>query len=150
MALHTGSENFVRPSVGAWVSYGLGTEATDLPAFVTIDPISDLGGASNYGSAFLPATFQGTRLSAGGGGVPNLTNSHLTSRDQRTQLDFIQKLNRGLIDKHDVGNPELEGIIESYELAFKMQASVPKVFDTDDEPQHVLDLYGIGGSETDR
>jgi Protein of unknown function (DUF1501) len=150
VALHTGSENFVRPSVGAWVSYGLGTEATDLPAFVTIDPISDLGGASNYGSAFLPATFQGTRLSAGGGGVPNLTNSNLTSRDQRTQLDFIQKLNRGLIDKHDVGNPELEGIIESYELAFKMQASVPKVFDTDGEPQHILDLYGIGGGETDR
>ena len=61
VALHTGNENFVRPSVGAWVTYGLGSEAEDLPGFVTIDPISDKGGAANYGSSFLPATFQGTR-----------------------------------------------------------------------------------------
>ena len=145
IALHTGTENFVRPSVGAWVAYGLGTEAKDLPAFVTIDPIGDQGGASNYGSAFLPATFQGTRLSSSGGGLPNLCSQHLTARDQRTQLDFVQKLNRGLLDKHDAGNPEIEGIIQSYELAFQMQSSVPWVFDTDGEPQSVLDMYGIGG-----
>ena len=150
VALHTGNENFVRPSVGAWVSYGLGTEAKDLPAFVTIDPIGDLGGAMNYGSAFLPATFQGTRLSGGGGGVPNLNNQNLTEGDQRKQLDFIQKLNRKLIDQHDPANPELEGVIQSYEMAFQMQRSVPEVFNTDGEPQHVLDLYGIGDGETDR
>ena len=150
VALHTGSENFVRPSVGAWVAYGLGTEASDLPAFVTIDPIGDLGGAMNYGSAFLPATFQGTRLSSGGGGVANLSNQHLTTRDQRTQLDFVQKLNRRLIDKSQPGNPELEGIIQSYELAFQMQTSVPEVFDTEDEPQNILDLYGIGEGDTER
>jgi len=150
IALHTGTENFVRPSVGAWVAYGLGSEAKDLPAFVTIDPIGDQGGASNYGSAFLPATFQGTRLSSSGGGLPNLCSQHLTARDQRTQLDFVQKLNRGLLDKHDAGNPEIEGIIQSYELAFQMQSSVPWVFDTDGEPQSVLDMYGIGGGETDR
>ena len=150
VALHTGNENFVRPSVGAWVAYGLGTEATDLPAFVTIDPISDLGGAMNYGSAFLPATFQGARLSAGGGGVPNLANETLSAQDQRAQLDFTQKLNRRLIDKHDPGNPELEGLIQSYELAFQMQSSVPKVFDTEGEPKEVLEMYGINDSATAR
>ena len=147
--MHTGSERFVRPSVGSWVSYGLGCEAMDLPAFVTLDPISDLGGAMNYGSAFLPATYQGTRLSAGGG-VPNLENARLSAADQRRQLDLIQKRNRRLLDHHDPGNPEIEGIIQSYELAFQMQTSVPKVFDIEDEPDHVLDLYGIGGGETDR
>jgi hypothetical protein len=150
VALHTGSENFVRPSVGAWVAYGLGTEAKDLPAFVTIDPIGDLGGAMNYGSAFLPATYQGTRLSSGGGGVANLSNQHLTAKDQRTQLDFTQKLNRRLIEKGQTGNPELEGIIQSYELAFQMQTSVPEVFDTEGEPESILDLYGINESETER
>ena len=150
VALHTGSETFVRPSVGAWVTYGLGTEADDLPGFVTIDPVSDLGGAGNYGSAFLPATFQGTRLSSGGGGVPNLYSNHLSSGDQRKQVDFIQRLNRRVMDRLDPGNPEMEGIIQSYELAYKMQTSVPKVFDIEGEPQHVLDLYGIGQGETDR
>jgi hypothetical protein len=150
VTLHTGSENFVRPSVGAWVAYGLGTEAKDLPAFVTIDPIGDLGGAMNYGSAFLPATYQGTRLSSGGGGVANLSNQHLTAKDQRTQLDFTQKLNRRLIEKGQTGNPELEGIIQSYELAFQMQTSVPEVFDTEGEPESILDLYGINESETER
>ncbi|MDB6120308.1 MAG: Sulfatase [Verrucomicrobiaceae bacterium] len=150
VALHTGNENFVRPSLGAWVSYGLGTEASDLPAFITIDPIGDQGGAMNYGSAFLPATFQGTRLSGGGGGVPNLHNQHLTTGDQRAQIDFMQKLNHRLIDKHDPGNPEMEGLIQSYELAFQMQSSVPKVFDTDGEPPHVLDMYGINDGETAR
>ena len=147
--MHTGSERFVRPSVGAWVSYGLGCEAQDLPAFATIDPISDLGGAMNYGSAFLPATFQGTRLSSGGG-VPNLENARLTAAGQRRQLDLIQRRNRRLLEEHDRGNPEIEGIIQSYELAFQMQSSVPKVFDIEDEPDHVLELYGIGGGETDR
>ncbi len=150
VAMHTGNETFVRPSVGAWVTYGLGCEADDLPGFITIDPISDLGGAGNYGSAFLPATFQGTRLSSSGGGVPNLYGDRLSAGDQRKQLDFIQSANRRLIDQRDAGNPELEGVIQSYELAFKMQTSVPKVFDLDDEPQHVRDLYGIGEGETDR
>lgn len=150
VALHTGNENFVRPSMGAWVAYGLGAEAKDLPAFVTIDPIGDQGGAMNYGSAFLPATYQGTRLSGGGGGVPNLYNEHLTARDQRAQVDFIQKLNRRLVDSHDPENPELAGVIQSYELAFQMQSSVPEVFDIDGEPQHILDLYGINDAETER
>ncbi|MCE9607276.1 MAG: DUF1501 domain-containing protein [Planctomycetia bacterium] len=142
VALHTGSENFVRPSVGAWVTYGLGTVAQDLPGFVTINPINDLGGAANYGSAFLPATFQGTRLGGGRGTVPNIANRRLSDADQRTQLDFVQATNRKLLDQMP-GNPELEGLIESYELAYKMQTSVPETLNLDDEPAAMRTLYGL-------
>jgi hypothetical protein len=140
--LHTGSENFVRPSMGAWIVYGLGTLADDLPGFVTINPISDLGGAMNYGSAFLPATFQGTRLGAGQGSVPDLDNRHLAGGDQRRQLDFVERANRRLLQQ-DPGNPELEGLIESYELAYKMQTSVPDTLDLAREPEHIRELYGL-------
>lgn len=149
VALHTGSENFVRPSMGSWITYGLGTEADDLPGFVTIDPISHNGGAQNYGSAFLPATFQATRLGTGAQGVANLDNRHLAGGDQRRQLDFVDRLNRRLLD--DVpAHPEIEGLIESYELAYKMQTSVPETLSLDDETQATHDLYGVGDSTTDR
>jgi hypothetical protein len=147
VAIHTGSENFVRPSVGAWVTYGLGTVAQDLPGFVTIDPINDLGGAANYGSAFLPATFQGTRLGGGRGSVPNIANRRLSDADQRTQLDFVQAANKKLLAQMP-GNPELEGLIESYELAYKMQTSVPATLDLDDEPAAVRELYGLDDAAT--
>ena len=73
---HTGSINFVRPSIGAWVVYGLGTENENLPGFVTINPPQNLGGAQNYGSSFLPASYQGTNVAAGPNGVANLKNGH--------------------------------------------------------------------------
>ena len=148
VALHTGSENFVRPSLGAWVTYGLGTEGADLPGYVTLDPISDLGGAGNYGSAFLPATFQGTRLSTGGG-IPNL-QPRVGTPEQRRQIDFIQRMNRRTLAQRDPANPELAGAIESLELAFKMQASVPGVLDLGDEPAHIRALYGADDAETAR
>lgn len=148
VALHIGSEMFVRPSVGAWVVYGLGSEAEDLPGFVTIDPIQDQGGAMNYGSAFLPATFQGTRLGTGSSGVPNLSGS-LSESAQRKQLDFIQKTNRRLLEKQP-SHPEIEGIIQSYEMAAKMQTSVPAVLDLDGEPDHIRALYGLDDSTTER
>ena len=128
VALHTGNEDFVRPSFGSWVTYELGSEAADLPGFLTIDPVGDKGGAANYGSAFLPATFQGTRLSSAARGVPNIRNRNLVGGDQRRQLDFVQRANRRLLD-HDPGNAELEGLIESAELAFRMQSSVPETLD---------------------
>ncbi len=140
--LHTGNEMFVRPSMGSWVVYGLGSEAEDLPGFITIDPIANLGGAGNYGSAFLPATFQGTRIGGGSGSVPNLANGRLTRDDQRSQLDFINRSNRRLLERLP-GNPEIEGVIQSYEMAFKMQTSVPETFDLGDEPESIFDLYGI-------
>ena len=149
VALHIGSETFVRPSMGAWIVYGLGTEAEDLPGFVTINPAADSGGAMNYGSAFLPATFQGTRLSSNGGGVPDLYNDRLSDAQQRKQIEFIQKANQRLLSG-DPGNPEIEGIIQSYELAYKMQSSVPEVLDLDKEPQHIRDMYGLDDGETNR
>ncbi len=147
VALHTGSENFVRPSLGAWVTYGLGTMAEDLPGFITVDPLNDLGGAMNYGSAFLPATYQGTRLGAGQGTVPNLSNQRLSADEQRRQLDFVQQANRRLLGQMP-GNPELEGLIESYELAFKMQTSVPATLDLSQEPDSISQLYGLDDAET--
>ncbi len=149
VALHIGNETFVRPSMGAWVVYGLGTEAEDLPGFVTINPAADNGGAMNYGSAFLPASFQGTRLSTGGGGVPDLSSGRLSDAQQRKQIEFIQKANRKMLEG-DPGNPELEGIIQSYELAYKMQSSVPAVQELEKEPQHIRDLYGLDNADTER
>lgn len=140
--LHTGNEMFVRPSMGSWTVYGLGSEAEDLPGFITVNPISNLGGAGNYGSAFLPASFQGTRVSGGAGSVPNLSNERLTDSDQRNQLDFINRSNRQLMERFP-GNPEFEGVVQSYEMAFKMQTSIPDTFNLDAEPDSVFDLYGI-------
>ncbi len=149
VALHIGSETFVRPSMGAWIVYGLGTEAEDLPGFVTINPAADNGGAMNYGSAFLPASYQGTRLSSSDGGVPDLSNGRLSDAQQRKQIEFIQKANRRLL-AGDPGNPELEGILQSYELAYRMQTSVPDVLDLDQEPAHIRALYGLDHGDTER
>ncbi|QDV17160.1 hypothetical protein Pan153_17950 [Gimesia panareensis] len=149
VALHTGNENFVRPSVGAWVTYGLGSEADSLPGFVTIDPIVDKGGAANYGSAFLPATFQGTRLGSASRGLPNIRNRSLSGDDQRKQLDFVQRANRRLL-KQDASNPEIEGLIESAELAFRMQSSVPETLDLSRETQETQRLYGLDDPRTAR
>ena len=142
VTLHTGTENFVRPSLGAWIVYGLGSMAEDLPGFVTINPLGDQGGAQNYGSAFLPAVYQGTRLGTGARGVPNVANSYLAAADQRKQLDFIEQSNRRLLAE-DPTDPALAGLIESYELAYKMQTSVPDTLNLDDEPESIRELYGI-------
>ncbi len=149
VAVHTGSENFVRPSMGAWIVYGLGSLAEDLPGFVTIDPLHDQGGAMNYGSAFLPATFQGTPLGGGQRGVPNLDNQYLKLSEQRRQLDFVQGLNRRLAAKHP-GESEIDGVIQAYELAYKMQTSVPGVLDLEGESAATMDLYGLNDNETER
>ena len=140
--LHTGAANaaLTRPSMGAWLMYGLGTENRDLPGFITINPPPNFGGAVNYGTAFLPAHFQGTKLSDTGY-LPNLKPQTATGL-QRLQLDFIQEKNRELA-KTPGAPDELEGIIESYELAFKMQGKVPELLDISREPQHVRDAYGV-------
>jgi len=95
--LHTGSANLVRPSMGSWVVYGLGTENENLPGFVTINPVGNQGGSQNYGSAFLPATYQGTRMNAGKAPLENIRNAVLKEDEQRRQLDLIQSLNRGAL-----------------------------------------------------
>ncbi len=146
--LHTGSINFVRQSLGAWVVYGLGTESQDLPGFVTINAPSNLGGAQNFGSSFLPATFQGTQIASGDVPIANIRHPRATVRQQRRQLDLIQAMNRDLLARQQV-NPELEGVIESYELAFRMQTSVPELVDIRDEPEAVAERYGIGNKTSD-
>ena len=150
--LHTGSFQFVRPSMGAWVLYGLGTENDELPGFITINPSGRVGGAQNYGSAFLPAPFQGTPIGAEGktvgeGSIPNI-EARVPAGLQRKQLDYLQSLNRDRLAADGV-NTELEGLIESYELAFRMQGAVPKVLDLKDESQATLDAYGVGNKATD-
>lgn len=145
--LHTGSANaaLTRPSMGAWLLYGLGSENQDLPGYITINPPPEFGGAVNYGSAFLPAYYQGTRIDDRGH-LPNLKRA-LPESLQRLQLDLIQSMNRELASKP--GAPDqLDGVIESYELAFKMQSRVPELLDIRREPRHVQDAYGITDQPT--
>ena len=151
--LHTGSFQFVRPSMGAWVLYGLGTENQELPGFITINPITRVGGAVNFGSSFLPAPFQGTPIGGEGQSlakavIPNIANRELSREQQRKQLDLVQSLNRDRLSQDKV-NSELEGVIESYELAFRMQTAVPKIMDFKDESPSTLAAYGIGSGSTD-
>lgn len=139
--LHTGSFNFVRPSLGAWVVYGLGTENQDLPGFISINP-AGLGGAQNYGSAFLPAAYQGTPYQTRIGKLPNIQNQEVSADTQRKQIDLIQSMNRSYLEQAKV-DPEIDGIIESYELAFRMQTAVPGVLDLKGESEATRKLYGI-------
>jgi hypothetical protein len=151
--MHTGVTQFRRPSLGAWVLYGLGTECERLPGFVTISPPPNNGGPANYGSAFLPAAYQGTRIGFNRqpitrAVVGNLKNPRLKTTAQRTQLDLIQAMNRATLERDRV-NPAVEGIIESYELAFRMQDELPRVMDLSKESDTTQKLYGIGEDETD-
>jgi hypothetical protein len=148
--MHTGNFQFVRPSMGAWVLYGLGTENQNLPGFITIKPPARLGGAQNYGSAFLPAVYQGTPINdvRSSTAIGNIKNGQFQGDLQRQQIDLLQSMNRTAADKNP-SNSELEGVIESYELGYRMQAAVPAVMDLSDESQSTLTQYGIGESKTD-
>lgn len=154
--LHTGSSQFIRPSLGAWTLYGLGNEAENLPGFINLSPTIANGGAQKYGSAFLPAAFQGTPIgNLGPFGKPtgelriqNVGNQRLSAKQQRIQLDFIQSLNRQQATQ-DVINPHIEGMIESLELGFRMQSEIPHLFDLSNEDTGTLNRYGIGSSATD-
>jgi hypothetical protein len=122
--LHTGSVNaaLTRPSMGAWLLYGLGSENQDLPGYITINPSPNFGGAVNYGSAFLPAHYQGTRINDAGF-LPNL-KAATPPPLERQQLDLIQAMNHDLAAQP--GAPDtIDGIIRSYELAFRVQDKVP-------------------------
>ena len=147
LKLHTGSDNFVRPSIGSWVSYGLGTENGDLPAFVTICPTLAHGGVKNWGSAFLPAPFQGTpignaSLSSADARVPYLDNPRHSRQLQRLKLDLLSRFNRQHLD--DFGEDgRLEARINSFELAFRMQGEIPGIQDLSQESSATHKLYGL-------
>ena len=155
LKIHTGSDTFVRPSMGAWISYGLGTENENLPSFVTINPTLGHGGVRNFGSAFLPPIHQATRIGSSGSGmkaatIENLTNDKVSPDLQTLQLGLLADLDR-LKRQRPItpADAALQARIDSFELAFRMQTSAPKLLDISDETEATLKLYGIDGGPTD-
>ncbi|MFO0936309.1 MAG: DUF1501 domain-containing protein [Gemmataceae bacterium] len=155
LQMHCGIFQSPRPSMGAWALYGLGTENANLPGYVTVNPPAGNGGPANYGSSFLPAIYQGTRIGSAGRQfaadavmVANLRNNSQSTAAQRQQLDYMQTLNSAKLAK-DGQNPSVEGLIESYELAFRMQAELPKYTDFSKESKDTLASYGIGDTATE-
>jgi hypothetical protein len=152
LKLHTGSDNFVRPSMGSWVAYGLGTENRDLPAFVTICPTLAHGGVNNWGSAFLPAACQGVPI--GNASIPveeakvrYIQNPRLPREVQRRQLDVLAEINREHLARNGP-DLSLEGRINAFELAFRMQTAIPEVEDLSGESAATRRLYGLDDAVT--
>lgn len=151
--LHTGSVNLIRPSVGAWVTYGLGSENENLPAFVTINPAPTKGGPRNYSNAFLPTHYQGTTI--GRPGVPvkqakirHLVGEQLSAVEQQQRFELLRSLNAEQLAARGADH-ELESVIQSFELAYRMQSHVPGVMDLASESPETLKLYGIDGGPAD-
>ena len=153
LALNTGDGTFMRPSTGSWVLYGLGTENQNLPGFITLSPSTYHGGAQNYGSAFLPAAFQGVRIGDGHSKFgkarfDNLTPAEPSTDLQRMQLDLLQKQNRAHLARAGADS-RLEARIEAFELTFRMQREAPQVTDLSLETKETRDLYGVDRGPTD-
>ncbi|MSR79369.1 MAG: DUF1501 domain-containing protein [Gemmataceae bacterium] len=153
LKIHTGSDTFVRPSLGAWVNYGLGTENSSLPGFVTICPTLAHGGVNNWSSAFLPAAYQGTPLGnasipAKNAKVPFMQNDRISPALQKLQLDSLRRANRQFLETTGT-DVALEGRIASFELAFRMQGEMPLAEDLSGESQATKALYGLNDSVTE-
>jgi hypothetical protein len=146
--MHTGTSQFVRPSVGSWVLYGLGAESESIPGFISIGAT---GSAQNYGNAFLPAYYQGMRLGNGNREVDETQIANLAplvgSQRQRRELDFIQGMNQKKL-QNDPADQEIEGVIRSYEMAHRMQSELPKVLDIKAESEETKRLYGLDRKES--
>jgi hypothetical protein len=143
---NTGDTRMGRPCIGSWVTYGLGTENQNLPAFVVMsDSLGrglPKGQAGNWSSGFLPGVFQATWVRSDGTPIPNLKRiDDLTDEQQRLQLDFIGQLNAEHLQRHP-DDPELNARIKSFELAYRMQSEAPECFELDGEPGHIQQLYG--------
>ncbi len=141
--MSTGSQQFGRPSMGAWTLYGLGSVSRDLPGFVVFSSgqKGPSGGNSNWGSGFLPSMYQGVQFRTSGDPVLYLSNPPgVDRRLQRDSLDSIRRLNSIHLD--ETGDPEITTRINSFEMAYRMQESTPELMDISQEPQHVLDMYG--------
>lgn len=141
--MNTGSQQFGRPSFGAWTLYGLGSEGQDLPGYVVLTSAKGTsGGASNYGSGFIPTKFSGVPLRSTGDAVLYLSNPKgIDQTAQRASLDALTELNQIALD--DTHDPEISTRIQSYEMAYRLQTSAPELMDLSQEPQHILDMYGI-------
>ncbi|HWB13692.1 MAG TPA: DUF1501 domain-containing protein [Pirellulales bacterium] len=152
LKLHTGSDNFVRPSMGSWITYGLGSESADLPGFITICPTLAHGGVNNWSSAFLPAAYQGTPLGNASTPVEQarvryIENRHTPRDVQRTQLDALAEMNREHLASAGP-NLALEGRINNFELAFRMQTAMPEIEAISNETDATRRLYGLDDPTT--
>ena len=152
LKIHTGSDTFIRPSMGSWVSYGLGTENDDLPAFITICPTLGHGGVNNFSSSFLPAWTHATPIGHAGIPASKAQIEHMTAglpaELQRKELDLLNAFNA----QHALRNgtdSALEGRIASFELAYRMQSTAPAVMDLAGESDATKQLYGIDESKTE-
>lgn len=141
--MNTGSQQFGRPSFGAWSMYGLGSDGEDLPGYVVLTSAKGTsGGASNYGCGFLPTAFGGVPFRSGGDPVLYLSNPKgIDDRAQRSSLDALSELNQLALG--DAGDPEIAARIQAYEMAYRLQTSAPELMDLSSEPKHILEMYGI-------
>lgn len=153
LELHTGSDTFVRPSMGSWVTYGLGSENQNMPGYITVCPTLTHGGSNAFGAAFLPAAYQGTPL--GNASVPSdqaripfIQNADHTPQDlQRMELDFVQQLNRAALERSGP-DAALEGRINSFELAYRMQIEAPELQSIANETEATQKMYGLDNEKT--
>jgi hypothetical protein len=142
LGMHTGSWTFARPSVGAWVSYGLGTENRNLPSFMVLAPVAPYAGAQTWGSDFLPGCHQGTQVVPGPTPIPNVNRRVASVGLQRLELEMIAAANRRHSEERP-GDAALEARVRSFETAFGMQQAAPEAFDFSKETAETLDLYGL-------
>ncbi len=151
--LHTGTINHIWPSTGSWINYGLGTENENLPGFVSIGPSMGNGGPRNYGNAFLPAAYQGTAVGRAGidakdATIKNITSPGVDLSEQRKKFELLRKLNAEQAARSP-GDDELEAVIGSFELAWRMQNNMPGILDLSQESAKTREMYGIDQKKTD-
>ena len=148
MLMNTGTQRLVWPSMGSWLTWGMGSDNENLPGFIALCPGGmPVGGAGNWKSAFLPGVYQGTYVDTSNADpralIANVSNSELNRKEQRTQFDLLQTMNRRHLQLRP-SEQALEARIQSFELAYRMQFEATDAFDVSKEPKHILDLYGEG------
>jgi hypothetical protein len=148
LQMNTGEQAFSRPSMGSWLLYGLGSENQNLPGYVVLSPTQPAQGAPLWSSSFLPASYQGTLVSDLKNPIANMTDPRFTAQKQRRQLDALKSLNELHRAKRDEDS-RLSARIESFELAFRMQAEAPEAFSIEGESPETLRLYGVNETATD-
>jgi hypothetical protein len=149
---HTGTDTFIRPSMGAWITYGLGSENQNFPGYVTICQDLAQGGANNFGAAFLPAAYQGTALGYSGlkpqeARIPFIGDGAAHADRQRLELDLVRQMDRRQAERRGPDD-ELEARIASFELAFRLQVEAPEMQDLSEETKATQELYGLDDPET--
>ena len=147
--LHTGFSMQGRPSMGAWLTYGIGSVSENLPGYVALNGgLIPPGGIDNVGSGFLPAAYQGMLFRRGANPIANIQRREPSEQFQRDKLDLLGKLNKGVVERLGA-TPELDAAINNYELAYRMQSAVPELTDLSKESPATLDLYGINDKSTE-